>query len=163
MTALSSQLNDLGGAIYRGRNPTPEAPRPQQGLQPTGQRDRPPGRLIAFPYVDLIQAMLEREQVTAARRLIEFALNEGSTSPALEKWLQVLAPPRLLGSKRGPSGPDRSQEVRWLAEYAQAYRGQWVAIEGDRLLAASENLKDLKSRLAKIDPPARPLLHWVEQ
>lgn len=162
MTALSSQLNDLGGAIYRGRNPTPEAPRQQQGIQPAGQGDRPPGRLIAFPYVDLIQAMLEREQVTDARRLIEFALTEGPATPALERWRQLLAPPRFLGSKPGPSGPDRSQEAHWLAERAQAHRGQWVAIEGDRLLAASESLKDLKARLAEIDPPPRPLLHWVE-
>lgn len=163
MTTLSSQLSDIG-AMYRGSNPTPEVfRRTPRVLQPTDQGDRPVGRLIAFPYVDLIQAMLKREQVTAARRLIEFALSEGSASPALENWNRLLAPPRYLGSKPGPSGPDRSQEAHWLAEHAQIHRGQWVAIEGDRLLAASESLKNLKARLAEIDPPPRPLLHWVER
>ncbi len=111
---------------------------------------------------DEIRLLLENENVAAARHLIEVALREGAMTPALEKWRQVLAPPRFLGSKPGPSGPDRSREAHWLAERAQAHRGQWVAIEGDRLLAASESLKDLKARLAEIDPPPRPLLHWVE-
>lgn len=108
-----------------------------------------------------IRSLLESGQVSAARRLIEVALREGEITPALEKWRQALAPPRFLGSKPGPSGPDRSQVARWLAEHAQDYQGRWVAIEGDRLLASSESLKDLQVRLAQIDPTPTPLFHWV--
>lgn len=31
--------------------------------------------------------------------------------------------------------PDSRQELQWLAEHARAYAGQWVALDGNRLLA----------------------------
>ena len=35
--------------------------------------------------------------------------------------------------------PDLSRERRWLAEHRREYANQWVALEGDRLIAASPN------------------------
>jgi len=31
---------------------------------------------------------------------------------------------------------DRNREVKWIADNRSAYAGQWVAVEGDRLVAA---------------------------
>ena len=31
---------------------------------------------------------------------------------------------------------DRAQEMRWIDEHRAAYADQWVAVEGDRLIAA---------------------------
>lgn len=164
MTTLSSRPSGLGGAMDQGGQLlATEVQSPRRGTQSMDQGDRPLGRLIPFlPYVDLVRLTLEREQVVAARRLIELAFREGAVGSDLEKWRQILAPPRFLGTKPGPSGPDRSREARWLANSAQAHRGQWVAIEGDQLLASSESLAVLKACLAEIDPPPKPLLHWVE-
>jgi Family of unknown function (DUF5678) len=33
-------------------------------------------------------------------------------------------------------GRDRKREVKWIADNRSAYAGQWVAVEGDRLVAA---------------------------
>ena len=31
---------------------------------------------------------------------------------------------------------DRNREVKWIADNRSTYAGQWVAVEGDRLVAA---------------------------
>lgn len=36
--------------------------------------------------------------------------------------------------KRVPQ-PDRSREMRWIKEHRKEYAGQWVALDGDRLLS----------------------------
>jgi hypothetical protein len=38
---------------------------------------------------------------------------------------------------RQVSSRDRSSEMKWLAENRSAYEDQWVAVEGERLIAAS--------------------------
>lgn len=41
--------------------------------------------------------------------------------------------------KRVPAQPmpDRAREKKWVEEHKHEYPGQWVAIDGDRLIAAS--------------------------
>lgn len=36
---------------------------------------------------------------------------------------------------------DRSKETGWLREHGEEYAGQWVALDGDRLLASGSELK----------------------
>ena len=43
---------------------------------------------------------------------------------------------RNAASRRVPSS-DRSSEIKWLDENRTAYANQWVAVEGDRLIAAN--------------------------
>ena len=33
--------------------------------------------------------------------------------------------------------PDRTREMEWVREHKHEYAGQWVALDGDRLIAAS--------------------------
>jgi hypothetical protein len=44
---------------------------------------------------------------------------------------------------------DRNREVKWIADNRSVYAGQWVAVEGDRLVAA-----DMDAR--KVSSPQRP-------
>ena len=45
---------------------------------------------------------------------------------------------------------DRSLEYEWLAENHGEYDGKYVALEGNTLIAASENGKDLAAKLKKL-------------
>ena len=58
-------------------------------------------------------------------------------------WLENIlrrAPPRAAppGSTR-----DRSRELRWLRDHSLEHRGQWVAVEGDDLIATGGSLDEV--------------------
>ena len=55
---------------------------------------------------------------------------------------------------------DRSREMAWIAEHQEEYAGQWVALDGDRLIAHGDDpmLFKEKVRAAGID---RPLLMHI--
>jgi hypothetical protein len=65
--------------------------------------------------------------------------------------------------KRLPNRPahDSSRELRWLAEHRHEYANQWVALEGDRLIAASPN-RDEVSVAAAVDGAHLPLFAFIE-
>ncbi len=65
-------------------------------------------------------------------------------------------PPR---DKRVPSQPmpDRMKEMDWVEQHKHEYPGQWVALDGDRLVAASPNRMDI-SAAVKADGANIPLI-----
>lgn len=56
---------------------------------------------------------------------------------------------------------DRSREYKWLKEHAREYAEQWVALEGDQLVAQGTNGAEV-FRAAKEKGVDRPLLVHVE-
>lgn len=76
-----------------------------------------------------------------------------------EQATAQVKPPR---DKRVPCEPqpDRTREWAWSEAHKQEYAGQWVALEGDRLVAASaiqqEVFDALKTAMAN-----RPLIHRI--
>ena len=48
------------------------------------------------------------------------------------------------------------KEWQWLAEHQEEYRGQWVALSGDQLIAHGENAREvyLTARRAGVEIPA---------
>jgi hypothetical protein len=116
----------------------------------------------ATSYSTLIRDHVEKGQVLGARRLLEVALDQGLSSPDLELWQRTLALPRVTKGKASPTPTDRSREFKWLENEAHAYRGQWVAVEGDRLLAAADSLKAVMARLDEMDPRPRALVHRID-
>ncbi len=56
--------------------------------------------------------------------------------------------------------PDRTREWDWIAQHRHEYAGQWVALEGDHLIAASPNRLDISAAL-KTAQAKRPLIHRI--
>ncbi len=128
----------------------------------TAEAEKQSAKVRSFPYADLIRMMIEQDQVKGARRLLEAALRQSPDSPELEHWRRVLAPPRVVSLWNGPSGRNRTNEMKWLASESEAHRGRWVALDGDRLLASAESLKDLLAEVRAMDPLPDPLIHRID-
>lgn len=76
--------------------------------------------------------------------------------------LSASAPPRVVDSpRRGYKEPDRSREFAWLREHGHAYRGKWVAVLGDRLVATADTLRDLLQQVQQARLTEHPLVHLL--
>ena len=57
--------------------------------------------------------------------------------------------------------PDSKRELRWLKEHAREYAGQWVALDGDRLIAHGPDAKAVFAA-ARADGAYLPMVSQVE-
>jgi hypothetical protein len=59
-----------------------------------------------------------------------------------------------------PAG-ESDAELRWLGTNGQAYAGQWVALQGERLLAAGPDAREVFFKVRHLSPP--PLVIQVQE
>jgi hypothetical protein len=56
----------------------------------------------------------------------------------------------------------RTAEFEWLRAHAREHAGQWVALDGSRLLGVAADLKELLGRLTSADRERNPLFHRID-
>ena len=113
-----------------------------------------------LPYVALIRGMLDRDQVAAARALLSVALAELPSTPELVRTAGVLAVPK--SARRSVRDVERTNEYSWLTSHAAAYRGKWVAVVGNELIASAGSLKELLQSLKSSGRENEALIHRVD-
>lgn len=111
-------------------------------------------------YVPRIRRLVEEDKVGAARKLVEEALRENADEPGLVYWKEVLAPARVFG--RTPVRLEDAAEFAWFAAHVEEYKGQWVAILGEELLAYASTLPELSAKLKELAPKDLPLVYHIE-
>jgi hypothetical protein len=58
----------------------------------------------------------------------------------------VISPPPEEKPAKGPLSeetPDRSRELKWIKEHRKEFAGQWVALDGDRLLGHGTSSREV--------------------
>jgi hypothetical protein len=103
---------------------------------------------------------LESGQLAAAAALLEKAPAHVSNDPLVVKMRATLAPPSVRPCDE--SDRDRSAEYGWLRTHAAHYRGLWVALDGDLLVASAPTLRQLREEMSAMPLTRAPLLHRVE-
>jgi hypothetical protein len=90
---------------------------------------------------------------SAERAKLNQLLTEQASEPAKPK------PPR---DKRVPSQPmpDDTREIEWIEQHKHEYPGQWVALDGGRLIAASPIQQEVWDAV-KADGAKLPLVHRI--
>ncbi len=89
-----------------------------------------------FLYV--LKALIANSDILLARKVADIAIGQHPNNPEIAKMRRLLWP----GIPKPSSAKARnlSKEVQWIKEHAAEYRGKWVILAGDRLLAADESL-----------------------
>jgi uncharacterized protein DUF5678 len=113
------------------------------------------------PYAERIRELVEQDRIGAARKLVAEALENGEHDEELLQWQRVLAPARFLGFS-DELDPDRTPEMNWVTAHREEYRGQWVAVAEDRLVAHSEDIQEVYSAAKAVKLNRRPLLLYIE-
>lgn len=72
-------------------------------------------------------------------------------------------PPKLPLDKRIPliPVPDSAREMQWIADHRREYAGQWVALDGDRLIAHGPNHDEVWAA-AQADGAYLPMVTFIE-
>jgi hypothetical protein len=83
-----------------------------------------------------LRALVEQGDVEGARTLARELAAAWPEDRRVQYWARVLAPPRVLGTSPA-SGRTLDPEVAWLQAHAHEYPGCWIALHGDRLIAAA--------------------------
>ncbi len=123
-------------------------PRPTEPAPP--ERD-------AVPFVMAVRRLIETEQLFAARQMLASAPTHILTDPLVTRLRSILAPPVVKRVQR--RDVDRTREYEWLEADGYKYRGRWVALDGDRLLAVASSLRELREQLKTVAFTCPPLLH----
>jgi hypothetical protein len=127
---------------------------------PRSPQEPPAPHRDVSPFLMAIHGLIESDQLTAARRLLDATPARVRCEPAFVKLRFLLSPPVVKTSHRQDA--DRAQEYAWLRAQGHTYRGCWVALAGNTLLASARTLRELRSILKDIPMGSPPLLHRVD-
>lgn len=143
---VSSELQQLSGPLGLKRQSVP-----------VEESDR---EKTIVPYLGLLRNLIETNRVPGARRLLEVLPLHIRDHSSIRKLRAVLALPTVKRMLK--KDVDRGREYEWLRTEGHKYRGQWVALNENGLVASAPTLQELRDRLKTLMLPRRPLLHRVE-
>jgi hypothetical protein len=116
-------------------------------------------RSKVVPYLALVRTLLERDEIAAARNVLDTVTLDVLDQPETRRLKRLLAPPRVTVSLA--RDVDRMREYRWLRDHWQEYRGRWVAVDGGTVLASAGSLKELRETLKTLNLTRAPLVHRI--
>jgi uncharacterized protein DUF5678 len=85
-----------------------------------------------------LRGFLEREDVEGARAFVKELETKWPDSPRVQHFVRVLAPPVV--KMGGPTSRSMERERAWLRAHPHEYPGCWIALYGDRVVAADPDL-----------------------
>jgi hypothetical protein len=112
-------------------------------------------------FLKEIHRIFESGTLRGAREVAEQGLDLYPDHPELRRLHHALRPHKARPVP-GYRIPDRQDTFDWLRKNEEKYRGQWIAILGTDLIAASPSFKEVYHAALKANLAAPPLLHFVD-
>jgi hypothetical protein len=112
------------------------------------------------PYLAIVRRALQHNDLRAAASALEAIPIHAMDDAEVRRLKTLLAPPRITMAPE--RDVDRAREFQWLRHRRHDYRGQWVAIEGDTLLAHASSLKALREVLKGMNLVRPPLVQRID-
>lgn len=117
-------------------------------------------RPTATLELERIRTLLSKGLLRDARSSISEALKKFPRDESLYA-LAGLAAPRKA-TRIAVRFPRRDQEFGWLDEHREGYKGKWVALLGNDLIASADTMKQVLDAVAQKNIEGAPLVHKVE-
>jgi hypothetical protein len=109
-----------------------------------------------------VRQLLARGRLGEAYTLAAWAASKRRDSDPLAGWADVLKPvPARSGGLA--TGRSRQREENWLRRHAHEHEGEWVALLGDRLVAAGARLAEVRESVSAAGHEADVLLHFIPE
>jgi hypothetical protein len=119
-------------------------------------------RPAAERYIAAVRGLLNAECIRSAQEMAAEGLSRYPDNLDLQRLARLLAPPKIVDSPlQGYREPDRFREFTWLREHRHEYRGKWVAVLDDRLIAVADALPDLLEQVKQARLTEHPLVHLL--
>jgi hypothetical protein len=110
--------------------------------------------------LERIRHLLEESDVEGARTLSRELDRRWPDDKRVRYWARVLAPPVATVSK-GKRLRRLDPEIAWLRAHAGEYPGCWLAVFGDRLIAADPDLAVVMRTVRETPGAQAAVLHFV--
>jgi hypothetical protein len=106
-----------------------------------------------------LRRLVEQGDVEGARAFVKVLEERWPDSPSVRQHARVLAPPVARIAR---DEPNRSFEAEylWLRQHAHDYPGCWLAVLGDRLIAADPDPRTVLKVIRETPEAGRALLHF---
>jgi hypothetical protein len=111
-------------------------------------------------FLEEIHAIFNSGTLEGAREVAERGLALYPDHPELKRLHYVLRPFEVRSVPGGRNIPDRRDTYEWLRQNAAKYKGQWVAVLGTDLIAASPDLHIVHEAVRSRKLPNLPLFHY---
>jgi hypothetical protein len=109
----------------------------------------------------LVKDHVSQGRLREARTLVNELASNWPSSPQVQYWTRVLAPPIVRRvTEADPRSRPFDREREWLHEHAREYPGQWLAVYEDRLIAANPDLGVVLAEKRGTPEGQRALLHF---
>lgn len=96
-------------------------------------------------FLEEIHEQTRAGEIRTAQRLVREAAAQYPEDPELREAYRILSDGRATPRPR--TGRSLRDEYRWLKSPPAEFRGRWVALIGDRVVAVADTLRELRQSL----------------
>ncbi len=129
----------------------------EQELFPESQKTSPGSQPSVF--LENAKRLLNSQRIQDARDTLQRGAELHPNDKKIAHLLRAISPGRVTMVEG--TAPDRSREAAWIRRHGDKYRGQWVAVNGDDLVATATSLNTLLEKLKRRNGKGNsPLVHY---
>ena len=113
-----------------------------------------------FILLERAKELLSDQRVREAIDILSYGVSRYPEDAHIAQLLRAISPGRAL--KKAKTTEARDNEVSWIRRHGRDYRGKWVAVCGNELMASRDTLDGLLEDLRKPKAAERiPLIQYV--
>ena len=98
-----------------------------------------------FLLIELVKHLLDQQKIRDARRTLEIGSSRYPANRQIASLLRAISPGRV--SPTGWASSGRERETAWIKRHGHEYRGNWIALDEDRLIAFATTLGELLAHM----------------